>query len=234
MRALLCLALAAASTTSVHAEDMGMIGVETTGDPGRIFMAIVLGKLDCETRGDDQGRSPTRYDGWSYGLSVRGEYIGLRSSYGGRFGGTVDADLWAFTPGTLRRGDESTPLVEPPVSWVFAGFTPALALGVVGTKSLDLAIELGVPVNTDFYGLSAGGILRVKSFYLSYKVRSGAGWQGTQVLDERIRIGYATSKRFIGLDITHGYSEDEMSRASLKSIFKGSYTFVSLVVSAGR
>jgi hypothetical protein len=108
----------------------------------------------------------------------------------------------------------------------------------VKTPTFSASAELGMPINTDFYGLSAGGVLQWKSFYLGYRVRSGRAWRDTQVLDERVRFGIggggtSTSKRFFGIEVIDGYSEDEMGRADLGTLYRGSYTSVSLVISTG-
>jgi hypothetical protein len=235
MRALLVpIVLLAALAGRAQAEDVGLGGLQSDGSKPRGFMGVVIGHMNAETRGDNYDRTPTDYSGWAYGMTFRGELINLRSVYGGRYGMTMDFDALLFSSGAYTRDDEDEAIAGPRLGFFYLGIAPALALGAIKTASTDISMELGMPINTDFYGLSAGIIFRIKSFYLSYKIRSGIGWHGQQVLDERIRIGGGGRLSFVGLDITHGYSEDEMSRANLGSILKGGYTMISLIVSAGK
>jgi hypothetical protein len=229
------LCLLGAEIPHAAAEPTAMLpGVIETDRQSNVFLAVALSKIASDTLGDNHGSPPTKYDGWGYGMTVRGEAVSLATRYGGTFGATFDFDFFLVTPGAIA-GPE-----EPAVSYVFLGFTPALALGVFKTESYSLALELGAPVNTDFYGLSAGGFGQIGWMYLGYRMRTGTGWRGQEVLDERLRFGIAgfdtdyTDKTFFGLEIIDGYSEDDKGNANLGSLFRGSYTMISLVVSAGR
>jgi hypothetical protein len=224
-----------AVATPAAADDLSdmMPGVRTTDDKPSVYMGVVIGHLSSELYNDNHNRGPTENSGWLYGMNFRGEVLNLLTGYGGRFGGTFDFDMFLISGGAIS-GPQ-----EPRASWVYFGFTPALLLGLVNTRSFSLSAELGLPINTDFYGLSAGGVLQYKSFYLGYRVRSGRAWRDTEVLDERVRIGFggggtALTKSFFGLEIIDGYSEDEMGRADLGTLYRGSYTSVSLVISTGK
>lgn len=206
------------------------------------YMAVVLGHLSIDSRGDNLGRMQQDYSSWMVGVSARAEYLGLRTVYGGRIGATFDLDAWLFTGGSIESKGfvPATPDIEnekqsPNLAWFYFGIAPAIGLGLVKTSHLDIALELGGTLNTDFYGLTAGVMIKLGKFSIGYKLRSGDGYYGTHVLDERIRIGYAPEElAFVGLDITHGYNEDEMSRSNLGALMKGGYTLISLVLSGGK
>lgn len=217
------------------AEPVSMLpGVIETDRPSNVFLAVALSKIASDTLGDNHGSAPRKYAGWGYGMTVRGEAVSLATRYGGTFGGAFDFDFFLVTPGAIG-GPE-----EPAASYVFLGFTPALALGVFKTKSYALSLELGTPINTDFYGVSAGGFGQIGWMYLGYRMRTGTGWRGQEVLDERVRFGVAgfggdyAAKMFFGFEVIDGYSEDDKGNANLGSLFRGSYTMISLVVSGGR
>lgn len=229
---LMTAAAPAAAKSAGKSVDM-MPGVTENKVPSGAYLSVVIGRLGSETRSDNIRSEGARNSGWTYGLNFRGEGVPLDTRYGGSFGGTFDLDVFVVTPGAIS-GPQ-----EPNFSYLYMGFTPALALGVFRTKSTALTVELGAPLNTDFYGLSAGFYSQLSWFYLGYRMRTGMGWAGQEFLDERIRIGAAGISSsglasFFGLEIIDGYGEDSQGRANLASLMRGSYTMVSLVMGAGR
>lgn len=201
---------------------------------GSGYMGLVVGRIGTESRSDNIRSEGSRTGGWTYGLNMRGESLFFDTRYGGSVGASLDFDFFLVSPGAIE-GPQ-----EPNASYVYLGLTPALALGVFSTESLALTLELGAPINTDFYGLCAGFYTQLKWFYLGYRMRTGTGWAGQEFLDERIRLGLSGRSHrtdmttFLGIEIIDGYGEDDQGRANLASLMRGSYTMASLIISMGK
>ena len=238
MRNLLTIALLVATVAPATA-DKGpsemMPGVRSDGSKPSAYMGVVIGNLSSNLRDDNLGRGTSENSGWLYGLNMHAEALSLITGYGGRFGAYFDLDAFLTTPGTVDAPQ------QPKGGIFFIGITPALALGLLNSKSWLVTAEVGAPVNTDFVGLSIGGAITFKYLYLGYRIRSGQTWHYDEVLDERVRIGITgrerggvVSKAFIGLEIIDGYAEDDRGRGDLRTMFRGSYTMVAFVVGAGK
>jgi hypothetical protein len=233
MRALLAAVCMFAMATTARADELStaMPTVRSDGTKAVGYISLVLGQISSDLDDDNHGRGQSENSGGAIGVNIRGEGTSLVTGYGGRFGGALELDALVVGGGVIS-GPQ-----QPRASRVFLGVTPALLLGLVKTRSFSLAAELGTPINTDFYGLSAGIVLDWKFFYLGYRFRSGKAWRDTEVLDERVRVGIRrtkndgiTARGFFGIEVIDGYSEDDMGRADLGTMFRGSYTMISLVV----
>lgn len=238
MRSLLTIAILVATVAPATADgslSKMMPGVRSDGSKPSGYMSVIIGHLSSDLNDDNLGRGASENSGWLYGLQARAEALSLITGYGGRFGAYFDLEAFLTTPGTV-----DAPL-QPKGGIFFFGITPALALGLLNSKSWLVTADVGAPINTDFVGLSLGAAITFKYFHLSYRFRSGQTWHFDEVLDERVRIGIAgretggvTSKAFIGLEIIDGYAEDDRGRGDLRTMFRGSYTMVAFVIGAGK
>lgn len=226
--------VAPASADAAKKEIEMFPGAFANSEPGAGYMGLVIGRIGTESRSDNLRSTGSRTSGWTYGLTMRGESLFFDTGYGGSVGAALDLDVFLVSPGAIE-GPQ-----EPSFSYLYMGISPALALGVFKTKSVDLTLELGAPLNTDFYGLSAGFYSHLGYVYLGYRMRTGTGWAGQEFLDERIRIGLSGRSfrtemtTFLGLEVIDGYGEDVQGRANLASLMRGSYTMASLIVSMGK
>jgi hypothetical protein len=192
----------------------------------RTFYGAV-GKIGMETLGDrvydDAGGE---YGGWTFtgGGELRG--IGL-PTLNGRTGFQFRLDLTVVTPGVVIRDDKryvETP--ETPRLLVLmtaeAGIGPLFDLYRGARNSLSLTPEAFV--GTDRRGLAIQSQLQLSLLLVRFTLRSGSTWNGSQVLEEELRIAYTRASGFeLGLMRTHGFAEDEMGRADLRAVAKGGY-----------
>lgn len=242
MRAISILALAAglAITRPARADDRD--DVDATGD---LTGGITIGHISDHTRTDNFGRTATTYGAWTYGMTGRASRLVQPSPYSWGLGLFGDVDLFIASPGIALRAGESTVDNPPPQSpfgalvYLYVGTAAGMSFPIVHAPKLSLEIDTAGVLNTDFYGVSAElasriGLGKHSALVIAYRMRAGHGWANTEVVDERTRVGFGQRYRgFIGVEYTHGYSEDAMSRADLGNIFKGGYTMFAVVLAYG-
>ena len=209
------------------------------GDPAEGWGGFVFGKLTEHTKSDEFNASPADYSGWVTGFAARGAALLNPSPYSYGIGAYLEGELYFVSPGIAQRSD-GMPAMDAPsafLAYPFLGIAGGLDLPLVRQRWGGIDIDPGVVLNTDFFGASGEISPRYNvspgvTIIAGYRVRSGVGWDGTRVLDERTRVGVRISgSAYLGFEYTHGYDEDGGSRADLERVFKGGYKMTNVVLS---
>ena len=232
MRAALLLVATLAGTAQADDADLAFSG------------GGMIGHFTAKTGNDKFGQGPGEYGAWVGGLTGHISYVGLPSPYSAGLGVFGDFTMLAMTPGGATRDGQSAD--EAPATpfglLYYLNFAAAggVAMDVVRTHRVTAELDLGAVLDSDFYGLTAEAEVRVKvgtdaALVAAYRLRDGRGWSPSAMRDERTRFGLALpGYAYVGFEYLHGYNEDAMGLADLKSLLKGGYSMFAVVISVGK